>query len=293
MKKIVITGAGGFLGTALMHRLVNKPDIMVYAFSFDFERHRSTFVRGDNIIPVDNSEIDTFDFSIADYVIHCAFPRNADSAVISDGLDFVAKVLKRAASSGAVINISSQSVYSPQRKCAAKETDKPVLENKYAIGKYASELLNNTLCAEIPHTNIRMASLIGPDFDQRVTNKMVELALKNGELSVIEDNQTFGYLDIEDAADGILSLLNIPSEKWRSVYNLGNGRTYSLKTIAETVASVIKSVLGKHIEIKSESGDKVLNSALDGSTLMADTGYKPCVSLEESIHRILMKKIER
>ncbi|MCM1132932.1 MAG: NAD(P)-dependent oxidoreductase [Ruminococcus flavefaciens] len=293
MKKIAITGAGGFLGTALMNRLVVRTDVLVYAFSFDFERSRETFVRGENIIPVDNSEVGSFDFSDIDVVINCAFPRNAASDIIADGLDFMAEVLRKSAVSGAVINISSQSVYNTHRTEPAKETDKCCLETKYAVGKYASELMNNTLCGNIPHTNIRMASLIGPKFDQRVTNKLVETALKTGKLTVNDDNQFFGYLDIEDAVSGILSLLEIPAENWKSVYNLGDSATYSLKMIAETIAEVVYEECGKTVEISLQPADLTLNSALDGSLLEADTGFRPSVAFKQSIQRIVYEKLQK
>ena len=293
MKTIAITGAGGFLGSALLKQLVTRQDVRIYAFTFDFERERPDFIKNEAVIPVDNSEVDSFDFSRVDVVIHCAFPRNAASSIIADGLDFVAKVLKKAASAGAVINISSQSVYDPNRTAPAKETDKCFLDSKYAVGKYASELLNNTLCAGIPHTNIRMASLIGPNFDQRVTNKLVNIALETGSLTVNDDAQYFGYLDIEDAARGILSLLDIPAQNWKTVYNLGSARTYTLKTIAETVADVISRECGKKIEIQLQAADAVLNSSLDADRLQADTGFAPSVSLEESIRRILAAKLQK
>ncbi|MDE6789758.1 MAG: NAD(P)-dependent oxidoreductase [Ruminococcus sp.] len=288
--KIAIVGAGGFLGTALMNKLADNQIDEVYAFSFDFERQKASFPKAENIIPVDNDEMDTFPFEMIDVVIHCAFPRNADSKVIAGGMHFAAKAIQMAARSKAIIHISSQSVYCSIRDLPAQESDMPEPETKYAIGKYAMELLVNSVCGHIPHTNIRMASLIGPGFDQRVTNKMVAIALETGQLHVKEDMQHFGYLDIKDAADGILSLLQIPSEKWRHVYNLGSPQTYSLREIAETIADVVKEETGKEITITFETDTKLLNSALDGSALSADTGFTPGISLRTSIHRILNSK---
>lgn len=294
MKKIVITGAGGFLGTALLQRLAAQADVEVTAFTFDFERERETFVRAENIVPLDNSEAADFDYSQTDVLINCAFPRNAESAVIANGLSFIADVIRKAAADkiGSLINISSQSVYNPMREKPASEEDALYLETKYAVGKYASELLTNTLCADIPHTNIRMASLIGPAFDQRVTNKMVTAALETGKLRIVDNQQYFGYIDIEDAVSGILSLLTIPASGWHAVYNLGDTRTYTLKDIAETIVSVFRSEQGKQIEIEVAADDKILNSALDGALLRNHTGFAPGITLEESISRILAYKLK-
>ena len=57
---------------------------------------------------------------------------------------------------------------------AADEQTPAVLESKYAVGKYWSELFVNTLFQGIRHTNLRMASLIGAGFDQRITNKFAK-----------------------------------------------------------------------------------------------------------------------
>lgn len=53
------------------------------------------------------------------------------------------------------------------------------LESKYAVGKYATELLVNAICGKaVLHTNIGLASLIGAGFDQRIVNKMVNQIIK-------------------------------------------------------------------------------------------------------------------
>ena len=162
-----------------------------------------------------------------------------------------------------------------------------------ALREYAVELMVNTVCADIPHTNIRMASLIGEAFDQRVTNKMVDLALETGSLTVTDDQQFFGYMNVEDAAKGILSLTKIAPETWREAYNLGSETTYTLKTMAETIADVFAAELNRTVTIAVNAGEKCLNSALNGSALLHDTGFAPQIQLSESIRRILRYKLEQ
>ena len=68
------------------------------------------------------------------------------------------------------------------------------LETKYAVGKYATELLVNKICRNIPHTNLRMASLIGEGFEQRITNKLVAKAILGGDLDIIGGETTIWLL---------------------------------------------------------------------------------------------------
>lgn len=263
---IAITGAGGFLGTELLRRLSEKKDITVYAFTFDFERERSTYIKADNIMTFDNSDAAGFDFSSVDVLINCAFPRNVEGAGFSKGLDFISSVIEKAAHDrvGSVINISSQSVYSQSRTEAADENAEINLESKYAVGKYWSELFVNSVCRDIRHTNLRMASLIGAGFDQRITNKFAAKIINGEQLTVLGGEQRFGYLDVRDAASGIISVA-LSEGDWDEVYNLGNDGSYTLQEIAQAAVEVGRE-LGYEVKdpvVNENTDDKKQNSALD------------------------------
>lgn len=96
--KIAITGAGGFLGTELLRQLAQRKDVTVYAFTFDFERQRDTYIISDNIITLDNSEAEKFDFSDTDVLINCAFPRNVSDDTFAKGLNFLQSVIEKVSS---------------------------------------------------------------------------------------------------------------------------------------------------------------------------------------------------
>lgn len=241
--KIAITGAGGFLGTELLKQLSAHKEVTVYAFTFDFERNRSTYISSDNIITLDNSDAAGFDYSSVDVLINCAFPRNVENADFAKGLDFIQRVIEKAAKDnvGSVINISSQSVYDPARTQPADENSAIILETKYAVGKYWSELFVNSMSRNIRHTNLRMASLIGPGFDQRITNKFAKKVIDGEQITVIGGDQLFGYLDVRDAASGIITVA-LSEGNWEEVYNLGTESAYTLEQIAQTAVQVGREI---------------------------------------------------
>lgn len=185
MKKILITGAGGFLGRYLIEACFHK-EFEIIAISSQKESLYKQF-SGTDILVVDKLEALSTDWSKIDVLINCAFPRNVDGEKIAEGLEYVAKVLEKANRDGVgfVINISSQSVYSQNRCEAANENTSVCLDTKYAIGKYVTELMTNSICREIRHTNLRMASLIGPEFEQRLVNKFIKSALVGENLKLI------------------------------------------------------------------------------------------------------------
>src|SRR5699024_8056086 len=122
---------------------------------------------------------------------------------------------------------------------------------------YATEVMLESVCkkAEIPYTNLRMASLIGPGFGQRIVNRLVKRAIVGETLQVVRSGQKFGFLDIEDAVKAITALLNTDITQWKPIYNIGNGKEYSVEYITQRIKNVFE-VNGLSIpEITIENGD--------------------------------------
>lgn len=282
--KIAITGAGGFLGTELLRQLAQRKDVTVYAFTFDFERQRDTYIISDNIITLDNSEAEKFDFSNTDVLINCAFPRNVSDDTFAKGLNFLQSVIEKAVSDnvGAVINISSQSVYSQLRKEPADEFSPIILESKYAVGKYWSELFVNSMCRNIRHTNLRMASLIGVGFDQRIVNRFA-IKVKNGEqITITGGDQIFGFLDVRDAAAGIIAAA-MSDRSWDEAYDLGTNESYTLKEMAEKAIEIGKNYGFTKSGLTVCEGGEWQNSALICDKFLEHFNWKSELSICDTI----------
>lgn len=289
--KVIISGAGGFLGNALLQRMKEKTAIEVYALTSQVEQMRLRFPECQNINICSKNSVQNREIPITSdtVLLNCAFPRNAKGEQFALGLNYVSQLLQSAVIQGvgAVINISSQSIYDQKRDRAAAETDNAHLDSVYAVGKYASELLTEAICFNRPYTNVRLASLIGPQFNQRVINKLVECAFKTGKLYIRNGEQQFGFLDIEDAVNGIINILDVKTYVWKPVYNLGGNRTYSLLDMAEIIVAIFKKEYGKQLKIEIETDDTKLNTALDCSLLQKDTGYMQQITMEQSVYRII------
>lgn len=287
--KILIAGAGGFLGTELVRQLTNKEGIQVIALTSQKIKLEKIAGYSSNITVMGRTDISDPEFSFIDIdvLINCAFPRNVDGIHMADGLLYISKLLETAIAGGvkSVINISSQSVYSQVRLEPAAEDTELNLESKYAIGKYATELITNGICRNIPHTNIRMASLIGAGFDQRLVNKFVRQVIEGNNLCIKGGKQLFGFLDVRDAASAIIIIAM--GKNWKEVYNLGSDNSFSLLEIAECVQRTVSDAgLGK-TEIELLESDDWQNSSLDSTALKEQFGWKEQYGLEETILSII------
>lgn len=292
-KKVVITGASGFLGSHLVERIKSDKQYEVYALSSRSNELKEK-IGGKNI---EYLHKDIVTSSLAPeilkdaVVINCAYPRNSTGTAIANGLKYIQGVFESAVDDGAaaIINISTQSVYSQQRTEAATEATPVCLESPYAVGKYAVELMLESICKgrETSYTNLRMASLIGPGFDQRIVNRFVKQAYSGEMLQVVINNQRFGFLDIEDAVGAIISLINREDIHWKTIYTVGTGEGYSVKEIADSVKHVFDKLGLTFSEIDIKHDEKAGGTVVDYHQINMDTGFKPVHSLEETIHRIL------
>lgn len=290
METVLVTGASGFLGMELLRQLLAKGRYRVIASTNSGEKLISAFGPG-RIEIVGREELLSERLAERDILcaINCAYPRNKSGFEMAEGLGYIESVLRRIARSRVrtLINISSQSVYDPARSGAASEDCAPCLTTPYAVGKYMTERLADALCEQIPHTSLRMSSLIGPGFNQRIVNRFTEKALKMEPLFVKRSPQRFGFLDCEDAAGAILSLLETDSSAWKAVYNVGSGVGYTLEDIVQAIERVFAARGRSFPEVHYEPGDEAACSCVDGSRLTGDTGFCAHVSLEQSVEKIL------
>ena len=292
--KIVITGAGGFLGEHIIRQCL-KQDSKIEILAITSKMKSLSQKYYDYIEVIDRKQLDKIVWNEIDILLNCAFPRNNDGEQMAYGLSFISDTITRATVGGvgAVINISSQSVYSQTRMLPATEVTSLNLETKYAVGKYATELLVNKICRNIPHTNLRMASLIGEGFEQRITNKLVAKAILGGDLDIIGGEQRFGFLNVEDAANGIVAVINSRPIEWKEVYNLGTNESHTLSEIAEIVSTIGERYLCRRISINYQGVSEWKNSSMSCDLFFKSFSWKPQYSMNDTINMLFKYSIKR
>lgn len=289
MRRIILSGASGFLGSYVIKKALEEGIDVIAITSKSIIESEYTIIRTDDFLE------NGYAFSEEDIFINCLFPTNADGWKMADGLEKVYRMISMARKSGvgAIINISSQSVYASRRMSPAKEEDRLCLETPYAVGKYSSEVYNNAVFADKPHTNIRMASLLGTDYDQRIVNRMVDQALKGAQLKVVGGMQRYGFLDVRDAAAGIVKLALSDADTWKEVYNLGRNESYTLIDVVECIVAEMKVLTGRETQYTVTEGQDDRNSSLDASVFMHDFDWRPDITLSETTADIIKSKVSK
>lgn len=282
-KTIMVSGASGFLGKELIRQLLDSSDYNIIALTSKPEYLFNLFGKPSRLTTLNintwTSELGNSDG--IDFLVNCAFPRTSEPKELAKGLDFTERLIKDAIyfNISAIINISSQSVYSQKDKSLPDETATVAPESLYGMAKYASEKIVTVLCegsdSKINYSNIRLASLAGVEFDVRMTNKFVKCALKGEKIIIDGRGQKVSYLEVRDAASALIAMINKDSSLWNTVYNLGNHHYCSVLEIAQSVNEIAKKYSVPSAEIELNEGQSSFNNLLNSELFYKDFEWEP------------------
>lgn len=291
-RRVLVTGAGGFLGKHLVGELVGAGHKVIAVSSQDESAIRSTWAETssgyrDDLVTVVCTD-DLFELSLTgcDIAVNAGFARVQQGIELAAGMDFQVRLLEKLHEDGVgrVVNVSSQSVYDPTRTVAAREGDPVCPTNPYATAKYAQELFADALLLNAEVMHLRLASLIGVGFDQRLVNKMVARAVETDQLTVTGGSQVFDFMDVRDAARAVALLSLAHMDASRDIVNVGSGQQHTLLQIAEAVSTALREERGSSVSVEVvESTAVSTSSALETSKLIQQYRFLPKFPLARTI----------
>ena len=288
MKRVMITGAGGTVGSAVISALLadKSMEYEIIAATSNVEKvnQKNSCL---HVIPNDDIE-KVLKKNEVDTLVHLAFPRNVESDQWAKGIAFSMDVLHMAQKYyvNKVINTSSQSIYGLQREQAADEESPIYLNSPYTTGKYCTEITVNEIFSDRPHTNIRLSTIIGPSTRERVTNKFFSQIVRGEDIIVQGGGQVFSFLDVRDAASGFVSLIKSDGSIWKKAYNLGTHEYKTLLEIAQLAISIGKKFGYEKSKLIQQPTEIVLNNQIICSSFQNDLHWEPVYDLEASMEYI-------
>ncbi len=191
-----------------------------------------------------------------------------------------------------VVLASSGAVYGEQATQPVRENLPPDPRSPYAVSKLAAEYYVRTIGAlvGIETVALRVFNAYGPGqplpaVHAPVIPRFIWQALTGGSLVVQGDGaQTRDYVYLDDVLDALVTAATAQTVD-RTVINIGSGREVSARQLAETIAAVTGKKLDP-IYARSENGG-VSRMCADISLAAQKLGFQPKVSLEDGLRLTL------
>ncbi|MBN2970957.1 NAD-dependent epimerase/dehydratase family protein [Roseomonas aeriglobus] len=312
---ILVTGAAGFVGHAVSHRLLDRGEQVIGVDSFvPYYDPALKEARAATLVARDGFAMHRMDIADAPAlatlvtghgitrIVHLAAQAGvrysldnpfAYSHANLHGHLSVLEAARHAPGFAHLVYASSSSVYGDrpmdgQGFCETDAVDAPV--SLYAATKRSCELMSASYAHlyAIPQTGLRFFTVYGPwgrpdmayfGFTQKIlAGQPIEVF---GEGKMARD---FTYID--DIVDGILGALDHPPEpKCPRILNIGDSHPVGLMEMIETLESALGATAHK-IMRPMQKGDVTATYA-DVSALHALTGYRPRVMLAEGLGRFV------
>lgn len=277
MKRILVTGASGFLGSNLIARLLEKGDTEIVAILGRPEDKANVLPQCKDITIYPCSELFTTDFGHIDTLIHTAFSRGDNLPGLTASIELSRRIVElvNIQDIDSLLNISTQGLYQGLKPGEKVKEDGIVSPNTaYGLAKWAVENMLKIGCKKY-YTNIRMASL---STNARFLDFFVDSVIAHKEITVTAPNQYASIMDVADAVEGISSIVDLPLDQRHLVYNLGPGVQYSILDYAESANEVGTQYGYAPVSITIDDKGADFAICMDCDKLEDQTGWKPNVT---------------
>lgn len=292
MKNVIITGASGLVATELTHLLLDAEEsYRIYAVSTHPEKLCERYKDVDNVVCLSLDELFIQSGKEIDAVIHCAFARSKDPQDLAKSLLFTSDLLRivKLIRPKVFVNISSQSVYGQVAPPLWTEQTPPAPDYLYALGKFATEEMS-AMALEgtgIKYTNIRLSS-VGEN--ARFLNIFVKNALTGQPINIQGGRQLCSFVDVRDVASGLKKVIEIAPhlESLQKVYNLGSGKTRTIKELAEDTKRLVEQEKGINVALNVIPADIHLEVGMDISLFCKEFDWSPSFDYDDMIKSFIL-----
>jgi len=306
MSTYLITGAAGFIGSALTRAVLARGDQVRGIDNFSTGKRENI----DEVLDrIDFREADLLDLGAVhsacrgvDYVLHHAaipsVPRSVADPLETNRTSVDATmnllVAARDAKVKRVVYAASSAAYGDTPTLPKSEDMQPSPISPYAVAKLAGEhyMASFWRCYGLETVSLRYFNIFGPrqDPDSPYSGVLAKFILRmlQGERPTIfgDGTQSRDFTYVDNVVEANLLAIKAPAEAVAGqVFNVATGRASDLNEAVR----VLKKLIGYAGEVKygPERAGDVKHSLADLTRAKEHLGYTPHVDFEEGLHRTI------
>jgi nucleoside-diphosphate-sugar epimerase len=305
LRSAVVTGATGFIGSALVRRLLSQ-GIQTYCLLREKPRNHSALetLRGAEVVQLASFRTPELkrclmEFS-ADVIFHLASSgvsqEDRDPEALLDGnVGLLARLVLAAADfqPKLLIHAGSCSEYGPPLSEGAQFTERQPLKptSLYGAAKAASELYGNALAAGmgLPFVTLRLFGVFGVgEGPQRLIPYLIERLRRDEPVDLTAGKQVRDFLYVEDVVEAFMLAAGDGMLAPYEAYNVCSGQPVRIREIGELVADMMakpRALLqwGR----RPYRRDEPMWIVGDSRRFVEATSWRPKVSFPEGILRVI------
>lgn len=296
-KKVLVTGASGFIGSHLTRALINggadvsvivrynsiEHNVRLGYFWKEIEKFESDIRNIDSLLPLRGKRFD-FVFHLAAYN-HVGNSFRHIGEALDTNCDGTANILETLSDYERFVYISTSEVYGLQSSVPFVEDQYPHPSSPYSIGKYTGELYSIMKHKETdrPIVVLRPFNAFGPYQSTRaVIPELIVNCLTGEPVLTTEGKQTREFNFVTDLVDGMLRAV-FSKKAIGEVINLGSGKDISICDVAKLIHKKTRSKSELRIGALSTRPNEIWKMRSSAAKAKELLGWEPKVSFEEGL----------
>ena len=303
MKRILVSGGAGFIGSHLCTRLINEGHCVICLDNFFtgsqenikhlMDNPHFEVVRHDVTFPYSTEVNEIYNLACPASPIHYQFdPIQTTKTSVMGAINMLGLALKYNAK---ILQASTSEVYGdpiihPQPDSYWGNVNPVGFRSCYDEGKRCAETLfmdyhrQNKVRVKI----VRIFNTYGPRMlpnDGRVVSNFVIQALNNEDITIYGDgNQTRSFQYIDDLVEGLVRMMDTEDD-FTGPVNLGNPHEFTVSKLAEKIIQMTGST--SKVAFKPLPFDDPRQRQPDIHLAKEKLGWQPTIELEEGLRNMI------
>lgn len=305
-KKVLVTGAGGFIGSHLTERLVQagaatRALVHYNALGSSGWLDHSPARPEIDVIAGDICDADVVRRAVAgcDVVFHLAaliaipYSYRAPDSYVRTNIGGTLNILQacRDSSVQAIVHTSTSEVYGTARSVPIDEEHPVQGQSPYSATKIGADKIAESfhLSFALPVVTVRPFNTFGPRQSARaVIPTIISQCLTRGVVRLGSLSPTRDLNYVSNTVEGFIAAASEPAAVGE-VINLGSGREISIGDLARLICSMTgnKASIEEDPQRLRPAGSEVERLLADNSRATQVLGWKPLVTLEDGLHKTI------